>query len=127
MLKLQILMDHTDEVWFVAFSHSGAMLASASKDKSAIIWDVRPGQRRVAKRCVLLGHHEVSLGAFEMESQLNKSIYSLRESADEKAVKSFSLLLCKNISDARKHFCKASVKTCARQAVPEPLSGSAAL
>ncbi|KAK9838625.1 hypothetical protein WJX74_000090 [Apatococcus lobatus] len=55
----QILTDHTDEVWFVAFSHSGTMLASASKDKSAIVWDVRPGQRRVTKRCVLLGHHEV--------------------------------------------------------------------
>ena len=56
---MQILMDHTDEVWFVAFSHSGTMLASASKDKTAILWDVRPGQRRVTKRCVLVGHLEV--------------------------------------------------------------------
>ncbi len=58
-VPMQVLLEHTDEVWFVAFSHSGRMLASASKDRSAIIWDVRPGQRRVDKRCVLLGHTEV--------------------------------------------------------------------
>ncbi|PVV00532.1 hypothetical protein BB560_005081 [Smittium megazygosporum] len=33
------LKDHTDEVWFVAFSHNGKFLASGSKDKSIIIWD----------------------------------------------------------------------------------------
>jgi WD repeat-containing protein 26 len=30
---------HADEVWSVAFSHNGQFLASASKDKSLIIWD----------------------------------------------------------------------------------------
>lgn len=38
-----ILEVHTDEVWNIAWSHDGNYLASASKDKSAIIWrrDVR--------------------------------------------------------------------------------------
>lgn len=31
---------HTDEVWFVAFSHDGIRLASASKDQTCIIWSV---------------------------------------------------------------------------------------
>lgn len=32
------LEGHTDEVWNVAWSHDGLRLASASKDKTAIIW-----------------------------------------------------------------------------------------
>ncbi|OMO68106.1 hypothetical protein COLO4_29887 [Corchorus olitorius] len=37
---LQILQDHTDEVWFLQFSHNGKYLASSSSDRSAIIWEV---------------------------------------------------------------------------------------
>lgn len=37
---VKILTDHSDEVWFVAYSHDGSRLASASKDKTVIIWDV---------------------------------------------------------------------------------------
>lgn len=33
------LTRHEDEVWLVQFSHNGRYLASASKDKSVIIWD----------------------------------------------------------------------------------------
>jgi len=33
-----ILEVHTDEVWNIEWSHDGAYLASASKDKTAIIW-----------------------------------------------------------------------------------------
>lgn len=33
-----ILEVHNDEVWNIEWSHDGAYLASASKDKSAIIW-----------------------------------------------------------------------------------------
>jgi WD domain, G-beta repeat len=33
-----ILEVHKDEVWNIKWSHDGAFLASASKDKSAIIW-----------------------------------------------------------------------------------------
>ncbi|KAL9388212.1 hypothetical protein Peur_016817 [Populus x canadensis] len=39
----QILHMHVDEVWFLQFSHNGKYLASASKDKSAIIWEVTDG------------------------------------------------------------------------------------
>ncbi|KAK7372788.1 hypothetical protein VNO80_06176 [Phaseolus coccineus] len=37
---LQILEGHDDEVWFVQFSHNGKYLASASNDRTAIIWEV---------------------------------------------------------------------------------------
>ncbi|XVF14444.1 hypothetical protein REPUB_Repub09cG0060700 [Reevesia pubescens] len=37
---LQILQAHTDEVWFLQFSHNGKFLASSSYDRSAIIWEV---------------------------------------------------------------------------------------
>ena len=37
---LQILDNHRDEVWHVQFSHSGTMLASASKDTTALVWRV---------------------------------------------------------------------------------------
>jgi WD40 repeat protein len=35
-----ILEVHSDEVWNVAWSHDGTRLASASKDKTAIIWRI---------------------------------------------------------------------------------------
>ena len=50
----QVLTDHTDEVWHVAFSHDGAMMASASKDHTAIIYSVQ--QQHVVKRFKLVGH-----------------------------------------------------------------------
>ncbi|GAV60005.1 WD40 domain-containing protein [Cephalotus follicularis] len=37
---IQILQEHTDEVWFLQFSHNGKYLASSSSDRSAIIWEV---------------------------------------------------------------------------------------
>ncbi|XP_062105695.1 WD repeat-containing protein 26 homolog [Humulus lupulus] len=37
---LQILQAHSDEVWFLQFSHNGKYLASSSNDRSAIIWEV---------------------------------------------------------------------------------------
>lgn len=36
----QVLDAHDDEVWFVQFSHDGKYLATASKDQTAIIWEV---------------------------------------------------------------------------------------
>jgi WD40 repeat protein len=54
----QILTEHTDEVWFIAFSHSGTCLASASKDKTAIIWSVKtgPGTVHISPIHVLSDH-----------------------------------------------------------------------
>ncbi|KAF9469272.1 WD40 repeat-like protein, partial [Collybia nuda] len=38
-----ILEVHTDEVWNIEWSHDGLHLASASRDKTAIIWRLTPG------------------------------------------------------------------------------------
>ncbi|KAH7533693.1 WD repeat-containing protein 26 homolog [Ziziphus jujuba] len=52
---LQILQVHTDEVWFLQFSHNGRYLASSSNDRSAIIWEVDVnGEVRLKHR--LYGH-----------------------------------------------------------------------
>ncbi|KAI5780824.1 WD40 domain-containing protein [Geopyxis carbonaria] len=40
MLTTQVLANHADEVYCVKFSNDGQRLASASRDKSIIIWDV---------------------------------------------------------------------------------------
>ncbi|KAI7902312.1 WD40-repeat-containing domain protein [Cokeromyces recurvatus] len=38
---IKVLRGHTDEIWHVAYSHDGHYLASVSKDKSCIIWDMK--------------------------------------------------------------------------------------
>ena len=37
--SVHILSDHSEEVWFVKFSHNGSMLVSGSKDGQIIIWN----------------------------------------------------------------------------------------
>ncbi|KAJ1330332.1 hypothetical protein BSLG_009468 [Batrachochytrium salamandrivorans] len=49
-----ILEEHTDEVWFLAYSPDGTMLASASKDARAIIWDANS----LTARFILEEHSE---------------------------------------------------------------------
>ena len=57
-------MDHTDEVWHLAFSHDGTLLATGGADGTAIIWHVAPrsaggpasGGARVTKAATLRGH-----------------------------------------------------------------------
>ena len=35
-----VFQEHRDEVWYMAFSHDGSKLASASRDARAIIWNL---------------------------------------------------------------------------------------
>ncbi|KAI8393918.1 WD40-repeat-containing domain protein [Radiomyces spectabilis] len=37
---IRVLEGHQDEVWHIAFSHNGRYMASVSRDKTCIIWDV---------------------------------------------------------------------------------------
>jgi WD40 repeat protein len=46
---------HTDQIFAVAFSHDGKSIASASRDKTARLWDVATG----AEKWAILGHHDV--------------------------------------------------------------------
>jgi len=55
-----VLSQHDDEVWYVQFSYSGKYLASGSKDKTALIYDVEKmfsegPEAAVVQR--LVGHH----------------------------------------------------------------------
>ena len=38
--RTHVLEHHTDEVWMVRFSHDGSRLASASRDKTVVVWDM---------------------------------------------------------------------------------------
>ena len=51
----QVLETHQDEVWHVQFSHSGTMLASASKDATSLIWRVSPAGEALLMH-TLAGH-----------------------------------------------------------------------
>ena len=51
-----MLTDHQDEVWHLQFAHKGHMMASASKDGTAIVWDIGGARRRVELRRVLRAH-----------------------------------------------------------------------
>jgi WD40 repeat protein len=62
---LQMLEDHSDSVWSVAFSHDSTRLASASDDRTVKIWDASSGE------CLqtLEGHgHMVTSVAFSHDS-----------------------------------------------------------
>ncbi|KAF2944292.1 WD repeat-containing protein 26 homolog [Oryza sativa Japonica Group] len=52
---VQVLRAHRDEVWFLQFSNNGKYLASASNDKSAIIWKVDEDGELLLKH-TLTGH-----------------------------------------------------------------------
>lgn len=50
----RILREHTDEVWRLAWSHNGEFLATAGKDRTVIIWNVKV-RPTLLPSCVLLG------------------------------------------------------------------------
>uniref|UniRef100_A0A1J3GBH0 WD repeat-containing protein 26 n=1 Tax=Noccaea caerulescens TaxID=107243 RepID=A0A1J3GBH0_NOCCA len=54
---VQILESHTDEVWFLQFSHNGKYLASSSKDQTAIIWEINADGHITLKQ-TLSGHQK---------------------------------------------------------------------
>ncbi|EGN95548.1 hypothetical protein SERLA73DRAFT_186621 [Serpula lacrymans var. lacrymans S7.3] len=60
-----ILQVHTDEVWSIAWSHTGEYLASASKDKTAIIWRIGSKSEPSVRECapeLTLRDHPYSVG-----------------------------------------------------------------
>ena len=50
--SVHVLTDHSDEVWFLAFSHDGTRLASGAKDGQIIIWNIS-----VSIDYLVLGYH----------------------------------------------------------------------
>ncbi|CAK9325347.1 unnamed protein product [Citrullus colocynthis] len=54
---LQVLQAHSDEIWFLQFSHNGKYLASSSSDLSAIIWEVN-SSGTVSLKHKLSGHQK---------------------------------------------------------------------
>ena len=59
-----ILQVHSDEVWSLEWSHNGKFLASASKDKSVIIWSVGVGRFNFSLPVALMRclHHHSPVG-----------------------------------------------------------------
>ncbi|CAE6463396.1 unnamed protein product [Rhizoctonia solani] len=68
-LTTHILAEHLDEVWRLEWSHDGRFLASASQDKTAIIWkigDLPPDADPTTRQCVaerVLSGHEYAVNA----------------------------------------------------------------
>lgn len=50
------MLEHEDEVWHLQFSHAGSLLASGTKDGTAVIWEMAGPRRRLTKRHTLKGH-----------------------------------------------------------------------
>lgn len=56
MQPLQVLNEHSDEVWYCKFSPDGLKLATGSKDTTVIIWDVDPEKNHLKQRRTFEGH-----------------------------------------------------------------------
>ncbi|KAG2147170.1 WD40-repeat-containing domain protein [Suillus cothurnatus] len=70
-----ILEVHSDEVWNVAWSHDGTRLASASKDKTAIIWriglETEPSSRDSIAEFILRDHpYYISCLAWSLDDSI---------------------------------------------------------
>ncbi|CAE6467768.1 unnamed protein product [Rhizoctonia solani] len=68
-LTTHILAEHLDEVWRLEWSHDGRFLASASQDKTAIIWKIshlQPDSDPTTRECLaerVLSGHECPVNA----------------------------------------------------------------
>ncbi|CAK9133205.1 unnamed protein product [Ilex paraguariensis] len=51
--EVMILEEHSDEVWCLQFSHNGRYLASSSRDRSAILWEVILSSSMVTFSCLI--------------------------------------------------------------------------
>ncbi|XVF72123.1 hypothetical protein PTKIN_Ptkin12aG0095200 [Pterospermum kingtungense] len=61
---VQVLTDHSNEVWFVQFSNSGEYLASSSSDCTAIIWKVMEDDKLTMKHMLRSHQNPVSFVAW---------------------------------------------------------------
>ena len=59
LTEVRRLQGHSDVIQVIRFSPSGALLASGSDDRTAIVWDVTTGERRE----LLTGHDARECGA----------------------------------------------------------------
>lgn len=48
-ITTHILADHTDEVWRIEWSPDGMMLASAGKDRTVVIWQLKVSRKHVER------------------------------------------------------------------------------
>ena len=72
---VQVLSEHTDEVWFLTFSHDGKCLASSSKDKTAILWEVCTYQKNnLYTSCMHFSIYQIKVTSNNKE---NYSIYHI--------------------------------------------------
>ncbi|RCI07299.1 hypothetical protein CU098_011715 [Rhizopus stolonifer] len=53
----KVLRGHTDEIWHVAYSNDGNYLASVSKDRSCIIWDMKTFEQKQLFRSEVSGSY----------------------------------------------------------------------
>lgn len=67
---LQVLESHKNEVWFLQFSNNGKYLASASKDCSAIIWEITEGDSFSMKHRLSAHQKPVSFVAWSPDDKL---------------------------------------------------------
>ncbi|ETN63144.1 wd-repeat protein [Anopheles darlingi] len=67
---LQVLNDHSDEVWFCKFSPDGLRLATGSKDNTVIVWEVDPVKLLLRNKRSFEGHtYGVSYIAWSPDSK----------------------------------------------------------
>jgi WD40 repeat protein len=68
-IPVHTLTLHADEVWVVQFSPDGNWLLSASKDGSAILWDVHNSKKVTFSRILHSGRVPINIGSFSPTSQ----------------------------------------------------------